>query len=248
MRDQHTEFHLIKPTRGLAPVPLHHITLSKLVEIRPLPAEQEKYVAAAIADETLFARAWPFNPLRKMLTIAEENGLLERAIPCGISGFVMATHYDEIDGPVVAVFDAGSGVLAGAAHWKNVIVRHPYQGRGIDTEILIKAFEIGVLHPKTMKEGNYLSEGGRSLHRKAHRTAVTRAVERGEEVRADVLQDYPDLVKREAKTTLMGTFVKRIRDTIGQETMEDAGVSQELEIDDPTNTAGHRMPRVHRPR
>jgi GNAT superfamily N-acetyltransferase len=183
-----------------------------------------------------------------MLDIAKKNRLVEQAFPFGLPGFLMAVHDDETNGPVVAVFDTASGKLAGAAHWKNVIVRSPYQGRGIGTEILIKAFEIGIFHPETMMETNYLSEGGRNLHRKVHRTAVSRALDRGEEVLADVLQDYPDLVNRRVKTKLMDTFVKRIRNTIGQETLEDAGVSQEMETDDPTTISGHVPSRTHRPR
>jgi GNAT superfamily N-acetyltransferase len=192
-QDLHRNFDFVKPIKGLTPMPLHEIPLDTLAATPSLPKEQEKYVAMMIEDERLFAQAWPFNPLGRMLHIVEEKALLRHATPCSVPGFLMATYADEVHGPIVAVFAEETGVMAGAAHWKNIIVRKPFQGRGIGTELSIKAYDIGLFHPDLMNETNYLSEGGRKLRKTAHRVAVERAIDNGLAVRDEVLASYPDL-------------------------------------------------------
>lgn len=175
------------------PVPLHDITLVALMRSPSLPAEQEKYLAAALENESLFDFALPYNPLKAMLRFAKKHGLASKAIEERIPGFPIIFYDDPTDGSMVAVFDGKTGQLAGGIEGKNVIVRKGYEKLGIGTEMLIKAFENGHFHPDDMNNRNYLSEAGRRLRRSAHREAIKRALENGLDVKPVVLHAYPDL-------------------------------------------------------
>ncbi|MCS4089231.1 hypothetical protein [Rhizobium sp. BK176] len=174
-------------------VPLHEITLDALMASPSLPASQEPFLAAAVADERLYDNAWPKNPLKAMLNFARKRDMLSKATPGPVDGYLMATAVNGAGDAMVAVFDAATGELAGGVEGKNIIVRDGHQKRGIGTEMVIKAFEIGLWHPETMNESNYLSVAGRQLRRSAHRTAIIRALVAGLDVSAGVLEDYPDL-------------------------------------------------------
>lgn len=236
MRGDIVTFKVLKQTKVLTPVSLHEITLETLMATPSLPQEQETYLAAAIADERLFAKAWPFDPLQRMLDIAAEHDLLAKAVPCSVTGYLIATHSDEVNGPIVAIFEQNTGTLAGAAHWKNIIVRGPYQGCGIGTELSIKAYEIGLFHPDLMNETNFLSAGGRKLRKTAHRAAVQRALESGIKVSSEVLKDYPDLTptpRRDPREAL----ISRVRSALLADVPE-VSMPMEKTASEPSVAAG----------
>jgi GNAT superfamily N-acetyltransferase len=95
----------------------------------------------------------------------------------------------DISAELLAVFDATGDVVA-ALQRRTVFVMPPFRGQGLGAEIVIRAFECGVLHPDTMNDGNCLTVAGRANRRSAHRIAVERAVRSGIEVAPEILADY----------------------------------------------------------
>ena len=163
-----------------------------------LPADQEEFLARALADERLFESAWPYDPLQAMLRIARTNDLFASATASAVPGFVMATTKSSKSRAMVAMFEQSTGELAGAAEGKNIIVRLPFQRMGIGSELMIKAFEIGLFHPRDMNAMNFLSTGGRQLRKSAHRLAVQRAISVGIEVRPEVVAPYAEIATETA--------------------------------------------------
>jgi len=153
----------------------------------------EASVTAAIADPSYTDRKIVYNPVARLLREADYRNLRERAVACTVPGFAIGWHGHCQDNPLVAVFDEGTGELAGGLEHKNVFVRPQYRGRGLGAEILIVAFENALRHPDEMNSHNTLTTAGRANRVAAHRIAVERAFENGLEVPPEVLDDYPHL-------------------------------------------------------
>lgn len=172
------------------PIPLHRITLDELMACKDLPAEWEATVAAAYRDPTYVDGNLAYNPRAEHLKLAEVRLSASQRAPFAVAGFEVAYAPDET---LLAVYDAATGAVAGGIERKNIYVAPEYRGRGIGPEILVLAFEVGIRHPAEMNVDNTLSRAGRANRVAAHRLAVERALEAGEDVPEVVLEDYPDL-------------------------------------------------------
>jgi GNAT superfamily N-acetyltransferase len=89
-------------------------------------------------------------------------------VDCWIDGYTMA-----IDKPtqLLVVYDPSGTIIGGITH-KRIGVLPEDRGQGIGAEILIRAFESGVMHPDTMNSDNLLTTAGRANRAAAHRIAV----------------------------------------------------------------------------
>jgi GNAT superfamily N-acetyltransferase len=120
--------------------------------------------------------------------IVERIGLFERAEPSEVEGYAIAHDLRE---RIVAVFEARTGAPAGAVIDGNLHVLKRHQGKGLAPLLIERAFDVGVKRLDHLTVT--LSPGGRATRRRAHRNSVRRALERGEAVRDEVLDDYPEL-------------------------------------------------------
>lgn len=129
------------------------------------------------------------NPFVTLRELASELAYRMEQADCAIAGYSMAI--DRGNG-LLSVHDE-DGLLVGGIFHKSILVLPEHRGLGLGAEILIRAFETGVMHPDTMNEDNLLTTAGRANRRAAHRIAVERAVRAGFEVEPDVLADYRHL-------------------------------------------------------
>jgi GNAT superfamily N-acetyltransferase len=111
-------------------------------------------------------------------------------VPCSVGGYTMSTDRDTR----LLVAYAAEGEVAGGVSLKQLLVLPHHRGRGLGAEIVIRAFESGVIHPETMNVANPLTAAGYANRIAAHRIAVERAVKSGVEVDPSILADYSDLV------------------------------------------------------
>jgi len=171
------------------PVPLHRIPLANLMALADHSKEAEEIISKACSDPN-FEGVLRANPIRMLAGRA--NQLTDyRDFP--IDGFVCGWSGHAGHMALLAVFDVRTMELAGGLDDKVLLVLPTFRGRGIGPEILIKAFAEGLLHPETMNVGNSLTTVGHHNRVKAHRIAVTRALDQGEPVPPEVLDDYPEL-------------------------------------------------------
>lgn len=150
--------------------------------------ESERLISIACSDPDV-----PYgdlqNPFVTLQELAEEMAYRMEQADCDIDGYRMAI--DRGSG-LLTVHDEGGFVVGGIFH-KSILVLPGHRGLGLGAEILIRAFDTGVMHPETMNEDNLLTAAGRANRRAAHRIAVARAVWAGVEVAPDVLADYRHL-------------------------------------------------------
>lgn len=130
------------------------------------------------------------NPIANLRKRAEELRYRMEFIDCGLDGYSMAI---DRTAETLAVYDTAGSVVGGLT-LKSILVLPDHRGQGLGAEILIRAFETGVMHPNTMNHGNALTTAGRANRKAAHRIAVERAVRAGIEVDPGVLADYAELV------------------------------------------------------
>jgi hypothetical protein len=160
-------------------------------------ASYEAVITEACSDRNFKHSSLHKNPMVRIEDTAK--ALSGRMLPanCYIDQFYMQMNVLE---EFLVAFDP-AGNIAGGVCRKQLLVFPDYRGRGLGSEILIQAFETGVMHPATMNIGNKLTTAGRANRRAAHRIAIERAMEMGITVRGDVLNDYPDLQQRRASPT-----------------------------------------------
>lgn len=151
-------------------------------------AESERLISIACSDPEV-----PYgdlqNPFVTLRGLADEMAYRMEQADCAIAGYNMTI--DRGNG-LLAVRDDAGFVVGGIFH-KSILVLPKHRGLGLGAEILIQAFETGVMHPETMNKDNLLTAAGRANRRAAHRIAVERAVRAGVEVEPEVLADYHHL-------------------------------------------------------
>ncbi|MBY3151433.1 GNAT family N-acetyltransferase [Rhizobium laguerreae] len=128
------------------------------------------------------------NPIVDLRTREEEFRYRMVSIDCGLDGYSMAI---DRAAETLAVYDTAGSVIGGITH-RRILVLPDHRGQGLGAEILIHAFETGVMHPSTMNRANALTVAGRANRKSAHRIAVERAVRAGVEVDPEVLADYAE--------------------------------------------------------
>jgi GNAT superfamily N-acetyltransferase len=152
-------------------------------------AATEEAISRICADpsETVGGQRNPFVVMQEM---TDEMAYRMQDVFCDIAGYRLA--FDR-EAELLSVFD-GSGDLVGGIFHKSILVLPVHRHRGLGSEILIRSFETGVMHPATMNQGNLLTTAGRANRVCAHRTAVQRAWRTGIAVLDDILSDYADVL------------------------------------------------------
>jgi GNAT superfamily N-acetyltransferase len=154
--------------------------------------EGEATITRACSDPTYVNRKLGFNPIVDLLKREEEFRYRLVSVDCGIDGYTMAI--DRANAlEMLVVYDGAGSVVAGV-YKKRVLVLPDHRAQGLGAEILIRAFETGVMHPNTMNRDNALTTAGRANRKSAHKIAVERAVRAGIAVDPEVLADYAELV------------------------------------------------------
>jgi GNAT superfamily N-acetyltransferase len=121
----------------------------------------------------------------RQLAMAHQDAMRERTEPFRyLPGFSMAT--DLPDKSAIA-FETPTGRVVGAIAFDTIWVDREFRGCGLGSEMLIRAFEVGLKSGQTRE---IFSPDGYANRSSAHRKAVQRAVERGEILKQSVLQDY----------------------------------------------------------
>lgn len=151
-------------------------------------SESERLITIACSDPSAPFGDLP-NPFVTLREMADEVAYRLTLVDCGVDGYRMAIDHGN---GLLAVHDEGGLVVGGIFH-KSILVLPEHRGLGLGTEILIRAFEAGVMHPETMNDDNLLTTAGRANRRAAHRIAVERAMRAGIEIEPDVLADYRHL-------------------------------------------------------
>lgn len=148
----------------------------------------EAVITRACSDPNYEHKSIPTNPIVKLRQQEEE--LRHRMVPvfCEIDGYYMA--FDR-SAELLVVYDSAGSIVGGLSR-KSILVLPDYRGQGLGPEIVIRAFETGVMHPDTMNKDNLLTAAGRANRVAAHRIAIERAVKAGIDVAAEVLADYVD--------------------------------------------------------
>lgn len=150
----------------------------------------EAVITRACSDPNYKHRAIPKNPIVNLKQREEEFRYRMVPVSCEIDGYTMATDRST---QMLAVYDA-AGAVVGGISLKSILVLPDHRGKGLGAEIVIRAFETGVLHPDTMNKSNLLTTAGRANRAAAHRIAVERAVRAGLDVPDEVLADYSDVL------------------------------------------------------
>ena len=150
----------------------------------------EPVIMRACSDPNYKHRSIPKNPIVSLRQREEE--LRYRMVPvfCVIDGYSMAT---DRHAQLLVVYDQAGSVVGGISN-KSILVLPDHRGQGLGAEIVIRAFETGVLHPDTMNKNNLLTTAGRANRLAAHRIAVERAVRAGLDVPEEVLADYSNVL------------------------------------------------------
>ncbi|MCS4089219.1 GNAT family N-acetyltransferase [Rhizobium sp. BK176] len=150
--------------------------------------EREAIITRACSDPKYLNKKLGFNPIVDLLTREEQLRYRMKDVDCGMDGYSMA--FDQPAG-LLAVYDSAGKVIGGIKD-KRVLVLPEHRGQGIGAEMIIQAFETGVMHPSTMNVGNSLTTAGRANRKAAHRIAVERAVRAGVDMNPEVLASYAD--------------------------------------------------------
>lgn len=158
-----------------------------------LPEKWEVSVAAAYLDPGYLDENVTWNPRAKHVERSLEHLSASERLPFAVPGFTVSYADDRAGGAILCVYDADTGDIAGGIERKNLYVAPEYRGRGLGAEIVVLAFEVGIRHPNEMNDDNTLSRAGRANRVAAHRIAVERALEAGEDVPDEVMEAYPDL-------------------------------------------------------
>lgn len=154
------------------------------------PKDREAIITRACSDPKYLSKKLGFNPIVRLLEREEQLRYRMEAVDCGIDGYSMAFFRQA---ELLAVYDSSGTVIAGIMD-KRVLVLPEHRGQGLGAEMIIRAFETGVMHPNTMNVGNSLTTAGRANRKAAHRIAVERAVRAGIDVDKEVLADYAEMV------------------------------------------------------
>jgi hypothetical protein len=163
--------------RERPPTPLHTLTLAEVMSPPDAPERMSTSWAWYVRN------GWG-----ALDALVERHGLRDRAVPCGVPGYAIAC---DVPDRVVAVIDEATGMAAGGLVEGNLHILRDHQGRGLAPLVMEMAFDVGI---KRIGHSVALSPGGRKTRKAAHLISVRRALERGVEVRAEVLADYPGLV------------------------------------------------------
>lgn len=110
--------------------------------------------------------------------------------PSNVEGYSIAHKGHYWGDGVIAVWQESTGKLVGGQGNGVPYVAPPFREQKLGREIQLRAFETGL---KTLGDGVIFSPAGLAARQSAHRFAVTRAVEQGIAVKAEVLADYPEL-------------------------------------------------------
>jgi GNAT superfamily N-acetyltransferase len=154
------------------------------------PKDREAIITRACSDPKYLNKKLGFNPIVDLLKREEQLRYLMTAVDCGMDGYSMA-YYQPAG--LLAIYDPSGNVVGGIKD-KRVLVLPAHRGQGLGAEMIIRAFETGVMHPDTMNVDNALTTAGRANRKAAHRIAVERAVRAGIDVDPEVLADYVDVV------------------------------------------------------
>jgi GNAT superfamily N-acetyltransferase len=111
-------------------------------------------------------------------------------VDCDVPGYSMISQRGKL---LLTAFDEAGKIGGGIVH-KMLLVLPGHRGKGLGSEILIRAFETGVMHPTMMNKNNRLTTAGRANRMSAHRIAVERAVRNGIDVSPNILEPYRHLV------------------------------------------------------
>jgi len=175
------------------PVPLHRVTLADLMDSPSASPEWEASIILACADPAYEDARIGANPIARHLMAREDHGRYVREVAFDVPAFTCVVPARRAHAQFMAVIREATGEVVAGIHDRNIYVLPAFRGRGIGAELLVRAFETGQRHPETMNRDNSLTTAGRANRRAAHRLAVTRALDAGEEVPDDVMADYPDL-------------------------------------------------------
>jgi GNAT superfamily N-acetyltransferase len=170
-----------------APIPLHQIELSELMACGSHTAESEAAISKACDDINFIVFGMsPIAVLRDMTSQA----LRTAPVDCDVPGYSMISQRGKL---LLTAFDEAGKIGGGIVH-KMLLVLPGHRGKGLGSEILIRAFETGVMHPTMMNKNNRLTTAGRANRMSAHRIAVERAVRNGIDVSPNILEPYRHLV------------------------------------------------------
>jgi GNAT superfamily N-acetyltransferase len=150
--------------------------------------EFEAVITRACSDPKYVHKTLPTNPILELRKREEE--LRYRMVPvyCEIDGYHMAS---DRSAELLVVYDSAGSIVGGVSR-KSILVLPDYRGQGLGAEIVIRAFETGIMHPESMNKDNLLTAAGRANRIVAHRIAVERAVKAGIDVDPEVMSDYAD--------------------------------------------------------
>jgi GNAT superfamily N-acetyltransferase len=161
------------------------------LDVRAASPELERLWKKSLANpDSRSAR----NPFRRLAEAVRDYGLGGRSRPlAGHKGYSIVAG--DVGKRVVAIVEDSTGKAVGGLMEGNLFVSPFHRGRGFGSEIVILAFETGVMHPDRMRlDMMTLSTAGRANRRSAHRKAVERALESGVAVPEAILADYPEMV------------------------------------------------------
>lgn len=164
------------------PVPLYRITLDQLMATDRHPPETERAITHWCSED-----GWVVRDARSHAAKVAER--LE-PVTCAIDGYTMAC---DIKTGFLAAYDP-DGTVVGAIAQKRIFVIPSARGQGLGAELLIRAFETGIMRPATMNHSNPLTTSGEANRLAAHRIAVERAFKAGIDVDPEVLAEYDHLI------------------------------------------------------
>jgi hypothetical protein len=164
--------------------PLYQVTLAELMN-HPSASEQESNAFEAEVRDGWRSLQWDVIKYR----------LMARAQPGPVPGYLIGHSGNSQGFGAIAIFDKASSQLVGGLSAGTVWVHKDHRGKGIGPEVIILAFELGIIHPDNRR---ILSDLGRNNRRKAHKLAIQRALDSRIEVDPEVLADYPELARGSA--------------------------------------------------
>lgn len=155
------------------------------------PQDREDIITRSCSDPDFVSEELGFNPVVRLINREKHFRRYMEAVDCDVEGYAIATFPTA---ELLVAYDP-FGTIIGGMMEKRIFVLPDHRGFGIGAEMLIRAFEIGVMHPRTMNIDNALTTAGRANRRAAHRIAVEKAVRAGIDVDPEILADYADFVQ-----------------------------------------------------